>query len=335
MRGETGYSGGTGWTSPGSVRVFRSLVIAAFLGWAAESRGAERPRQARRQAAPSASECEGKAEEVFFADAFTALQGSRPDFGARGSAPTSKPGAAAADTGFQTNAGVRWSTLISEGTLTDEIEGLKSVAAAATSRPTDFKGGGYDRAREAFSSLALAFAVIAEHEQDIRWKHDAATARDLFAQIGFTCKVGTDQSLAEARLGVVDLESLLAGEGPRRQPGRDGAFRWSDVATRSALMKRLEAAEAAILAGVASGAEFADGGRVLHEAEIVAVIAEVIRMPEFEDHDDDTYRGCSERMRDAALKLRDACEKHDAEAARAASSLLKTSCDTCHRDYRG
>jgi len=61
----------------------------------------------------------------------------------------------------------------------------------------------------------------------------------------------------------------------------------------------------------------------------------VIRMPEFEDHDDDTYRGCSERMRDAALKLRDACEKHDAEAARAASSLLKTSCDTCHRDYRG
>jgi cytochrome c556 len=39
-------------------------------------------------------------------------------------------------------------------------------------------------------------------------------------------------------------------------------------------------------------------------------------------------------MRDAAARIREACEKKDYEAARAAASELKKSCDACHGDYR-
>jgi len=331
MAGEKGQFWGAGPSRSRGFGLLQAVAAMAACWVAFETPAGERPRPARRQAAPPPTVSDAGGADAFFSDAFATLRGDRPDFGPRTAAPQSQPARAT-----EAAAGFRWSNLVSEGTLTDEIKDLKGVAAAATSRPTEFKGGGYDRAREAFSTLALAFALLAEHDQDVRWQDDAATARDLFARIGFNCTVGTDQSLAEARLGLVDLESLLAGEGPRRQSDRDEDFRWSQVASRSALMKRLEAAEAAILGGLTGPQDTAaDGGRVLHEAEIVAAIAEVIRMPDFEDHDDETYRGYCEQMRDAAVKLRAACEKGDAEAARAASGLLKKSCDTCHGDYRG
>jgi len=64
------------------------------------------------------------------------------------------------------------------------------------------------------------------------------------------------------------------------------------------------------------------------------VIGEVIQQKDFEYHDDDTYRGYSAAMRDAAVEARDAVRKGNYEAARAAVGALKKSCDTCHGDYR-
>lgn len=333
--GEKGQSGGSGWSS---VRSFACilLVVAAATWSAAGTAGAERPEKARRRsAAPSALWDKGTAG-TFFDDAFSTLQGGRPEFRPRGTAPPGGPAGAAVEPAAGQAGRPKWSLLVSEGTLTDEIKDMKGVAAAATSRPTDFKAGGYDQAREAFATLALAFAVIADHDQDVRWKKDAATARDLFARIGFNCKVGTDQSLADARLGVIDLESLLDGGGPRRQSDRKDDFLWSQVADRPTLMQRLEAAEEAISRGLAAQADFEEHtGRLIHEAEIVATVGEVVRMPDFEDHDDDAYRGYCERMREAAVRLRDACAKQDYDAARTAAGELKKSCDACHGDYRG
>jgi cytochrome c556 len=107
------------------------------------------------------------------------------------------------------------------------------------------------------------------------------------------------------------------------------------VAGRPALMNRLEAAEAGIGAAVASKADFdRQVDRLLHDAEMVAAIGEAIQQPDFEYHDDDSYRGYSAGMRDAALRIRDACLKKNYEAARSAASELKKSCDACHGDYR-
>ena len=219
--------------------------------------------------------------------------------------------------------------------LTDEIKDMKGHVTAAAAQPSDFKGGGYEKARAAFSSLALSFGVIAAYDQTIRWKKDAATARDLFARVGFNCKVGTDQSFKETTARIADLETLLDGGTPQAPADRDEDFRWDQVAARPALMTRLGDAETAISAGLASSADFGrDLDRILHDAEMVAVIGEAIQQPNFEYHDDDTYRGHAAAMRDAAVKIRDACRKKDYVTARASASELKKSCDACHGDYR-
>jgi cytochrome c556 len=74
--------------------------------------------------------------------------------------------------------------------------------------------------------------------------------------------------------------------------------------------------------------------RFIHEAEIVAAIGEVIMQPDFECHDDATYRGFASTLRDAAAMARDAAQKNDFESARTAVGDLKKSCNACHGDYR-
>lgn len=317
----------------GQTTARHALILLATLAVVATGGAARADRAAKpvkRSAPPTGAWDKGTAG-TFFDDAFATLDGPRPAFASRSAAPVAAVAAATAPA----EGGFRWSTLVSEGTLTDEIKDMKAVVAAATARPADFKGGGYEQAREAFSSIALAFAVIAAYDQDVRWKKDAERARDLFARVGFNCKVGTDQSLAESKLGLADLEALLDGGAPERQADRDDDFRWSQVAGRPALMTRLEAAEAGVGARIASKAEFdRQIAALVHDAEMVAAIGEAIQQPDFEYHDDDTYRGYAAAMRDAALQLRAACDEKNYESARAAAGALKKSCDACHGDYR-
>jgi len=74
--------------------------------------------------------------------------------------------------------------------------------------------------------------------------------------------------------------------------------------------------------------------RILKKKGEKAVIGEVIQQSDFEFYDDETYRGYSSAMRDAAVQLRDAVQKGDYESARAGVGSLKKSCDACHGDYR-
>jgi hypothetical protein len=275
---------------------------------------------------------------LFAADAFVILGGPRPDLsGIRPAPPTAAPAAASAAAPAEPSAdGFKWSSLISEATLTDEIKDAKGRLATACGKLGDFKGGGYDKARRDFSAVALCFGLIAAYDQDIRWRRDAATARDLFARAGFNCKVGTDQSYTEAKARLDDLQSLLDGNAPQGKPERDDDFQWSKVVARPAIMSRLEGAEEAIRPAIASQAEFGSHiDRFVHAVEMVAAIGEVIIKPDFEDHDDDTYVGYAVAMRDAAVAARAAAERKDYEAARAAIGRLQKSCSDCHGDYRG
>jgi hypothetical protein len=289
-----------------------------------------------RRAAPRKAAWDRATLGVFRDDAFTELVGARPDFNAVASQPAAGAGgpvvgnAAAAGTGF------RWSTLVSEETLTDEVKDMKALLAQAVASPSAFKGGGYEKARDGFSAVALAFGVIAAYDQEIRWQKDAAAIRDLFARVGFNCKVGTDQSFGEAKLRVADLGELLDGTPPTARADRDEDFRWSQVAARPALMSRLEAADERLGAAISSAGGFEKALEQLrHDAEIVAAIGEAIRQPDYEYHDDQSYLGHAAAMRDAAVRARDAVKKKDYDAARSAVGDLKKSCDSCHGDFRG
>ena len=307
----------------------------AALGAPALPARAERGRPAERVRARPPASWDKATEAVFFADAFDTLDGARPDFAALATVGPPAPGPA--PTGAVPRpTGTAWSTLVAPDTIADEIKDMGRRVTAAVASASDFKGGGYDEARVGFSTIALMFAVTAEHDGDVRWKQQAERARDLFARVGSNCKVGTAQSFAEAKLRVDDLAALLDGNSIEAAAEREDDFTWSQVAGRPPLMSRLETADELAAAATASPDAFKkQAERLLHEVEVAAVIGEVIQRPDYEDHDDDTYRGYAAALRDAALDARKAVAAGDYDAARTAVGALKKSCDTCHGDYRG
>lgn len=318
-----------------------AVLIACATAWAlvpdaVEARFAK-PREIKRAAKPSTT-WDKTTSKLFLDDAFDSLEGDRPVFAAKASGaggPVQAASAAAAAGGQPAAGGFKWSTLISEESLTDEVKDAKAALAAAVASPSDFKGGGYNKARVGFSAIALAFGVIAAYDQDVRWKKDAETARDLFARVAVNCKVGTEQSLAESKLRVADLEAMLDGGSPQGKPDREEDFKWSQVAGRPALMSRLELAENAIKAATASSGDFKQAAdTLLREAEMMAAIGEAIQQGDYEYFDDDTYRGYASGMRDAAVSVREAVKKGDYEAARTATGEISKACSACHGDYR-
>ena len=314
------------------------VVMAAAATVVAEAQTLRRGATQIRRATPPKGSWDRSVEGTFFPDAFTTLVGPRPDFTARPSGGGSTGGSSGGSDGQTApqGGGFRWSGLVSEDTLTDEIKNMKDVVVEACATPSAFKGGGYDKARKGFSAIALAFAVVADYDGDVRWKKDAVTARDLFARAGFNCKVGTDQSFAEAKARIDDLNRMLQGSSPESRPERDEEFAWSQVAGRPALMSRLEEAQAALRPAAASAADFKRNVEAaLHAAEVMAVIGEIIQRRDYEYHDDQTYVGYSSEMRDAAAALRQACNDGNYEAAREAAGRIEKSCNACHGDYRG
>lgn len=324
----------------GQRRWLLGLLLAASVPvWTLATTPAEarfaKPREVRRAVMPS-KPWDKTTAKLFLDDAFGSLEGERPVFTASSSGAGGQVVPAPGAGGGQPSAGgFKWSGLISEESLTDEVKDSKATLTAAVGSPSDFKGGGYNKARVGFSSIALAFGVIAAYDQDIRWKKDAETARDLFARVAVNCKVGTEQSLAESKLRVADLEAMLDGGSPQGKPDREEDFKWSQVAGRPALMSRLENAENAMKAATASSGDFKQAAdTLLREAEMMAAIGEVIQQADYEYFDDDTYRGYASGMRDAAVSVREAVKKGDYEAARTATGEISKACSACHGDYR-
>ena len=265
----------------------------------------------------------------FFPDAFAELEGPRPDFS---KVPESAQ-AAATEAAATPPGGRSWSSLISGETLADEIKTMKLEIDKLVAKKRDFTGGGYLEARNNFSSIAASLAVIAVYDGDARWKESAARGRDRFAAVAFECNQGNDKSFAVATGGAEDLQKLVSGsrlEGPVAD-----TIDWGRIAARSPLMLRLGRAEKALIEISAAEASFGkDPERLLHEAEIVAMIGEYLPQPECDDYDDDTYRDYASTMRDAAVQTAAATRKGDFAAAQSAITALRKSCDTCHGDYR-
>ena len=229
-----------------------------------------------------------------------------------------------------------WSILVSPSTLEDEVKNLKPRLDNVVTTPGKFAGGGYIEARHHFTTLALIFGVISEYDDDVRWKRDAATARDLFAHTASIAKVGTIQVFNAAKQRKLDLGDLVRGA-RLTSPTSCQTNNWSDVVDRPPLMIRLElAVDERLAKWTATVNELrANRDRLVHESEIAAIIAESLTREGMEDSDDDDYAEYCRQLKEAARQVIDAAKQQDHIKARQAVGAMKQSCDECHETYRG
>ena len=279
---------------------------------------------------------------TFFDSVDEAIRGERPRLGQATSAPSRVAGSpTAGSTATASAASVGgggaslFTKLISPGSLEDEIKRVRLEFDGAVSTPAAFKGGDYQRARLHLTTLATLFAVIVEHEGEVRWKKDAAAARDLLARSAANCKSGSLQVFNETKLRRADLEDLVSGSGlASRQAEAEND--WSMIADRVPLMQYAEQLLEGPLKEGSRNAETvqAKADVLRRSAEVMAIVAQVLRTEGLTDADDADYAELCDELIEASRGVTLALDQGDPTAVGRAVAAIQQSCNKCHENYR-
>ncbi|WP_237607180.1 cytochrome c [Roseimaritima sediminicola] len=281
-------------------------------------------------------------DSVFYENLGDAVRATRPSVDELHSggaaamvAAQAADGGTAAEGGAAETASEGWSQLISPVSLEDEIKRLKLKFDEIVTTPGPFKSGGYQDARVNLSILAMLFAVISEYDGDVRWKEESAAARDLLARTAFNSKAGSIQVYNEAKLRKADLQDIVSGAGLNSRDAEDGND-WVMIVDRSPLMEYLDFAlyEQMSPGSNTPAAVAANADSLRRYAEMVALVGEVLTKEGMDDADDEDYQLLSKAMTNAALDVRAALEREDAEGVGVAIGAIEQSCSACHEQFR-
>ncbi|WP_425395505.1 hypothetical protein [Aeoliella sp.] len=275
--------------------------------------------------------------EVFFDDAAQQLVGGRPDYGevaaARVAAASGGSTSSGGDSGGSGD--YAWSKLVDADTLETEIKRQLTPMQPLVATPAAFKGGGYRDCRNRFTWLATLFTVAGDYDGRVRWQDTATALGQLYGRAGANCKVGTDQSFRESQLRVQDLADLVRGGRPDAPEAKPDVG-WDQIADRSPLMRRMESCLGEGISPKASDRRALSNNSedLRHEAQLMALMAEVIMQPGFDYADDESYRNHSTQLRDASVALTQAIDLENFEAAREAIGNMQKACSNCHDEWR-
>jgi cytochrome c556 len=276
---------------------------------------------------------------IFFDKLSDAIRGQRPTLWSLRNANSPATGTTTANSGDSNRdqpsvGGDRWTGLIEPGSIEDEVKKVKLHFDSVVTTPSAFNSGGYQEARLDLTVLATLFAVIHEHGGEIRWKKQAASARDSLARTAFNCKAGSTQVYNEAKLRKGDLQDLVSGSGLSAQDG-ETASDWSKIADRAPLMQYAESLIEALedaTNDAASAKQEVD--LIRRNAELIAVLGEALSQDGMDDADDEDYAKLSRAMSGSATDLVTAIETAELKEIQSAVGAIRRRCDACHEQYR-
>ena len=277
-----------------------------------------------------------KMKAIFFADINDAFRGEAPTIesvratAAAVVAPTAgTTGGATAPVGNNL-----WASLISPQSLEDEVKRIKLEYDGVVTTPGAFNSGGYLDARLHLTVLASLFAVINQHPGEVRWKDQAAAARDLISRTAFNCKAGSTQVYNEAKLRKGDLQDLVAGSGLGSKDAEEETD-WTMIADRSPLMEYGELLIDALEDGARDeGTIKKETDLVKRNSELLALLGEILTQEGMDDADDDDYAKLSRDMAEDGKAVTAALGRGDFDAVRLGVSKIRQKCDACHEQYR-
>ncbi|WP_168563982.1 cytochrome c [Crateriforma spongiae] len=273
---------------------------------------------------------------VFFESLDDAIRGQRPKLGEMGTGPSIAKSTAtdrSADSGNDDGKSV-WNVGADAVSLEDEIKRVRLRFEQGITTPGAFRSGGYQDARLDLTVLATWFAVINEFEGDVRWKDDAAVARDVLARTARNTQSGTIQVYNEVKKRAADLQDLVSGSGlaaAKADPDND----WATIADRVPLMTYAEQLLDDLsdaTSDVATAKEEAE--LVSRNADLIALLGVVLTREGLDEADDPDYVELADAMTDAARSVKQAIRQDRLSDLRSAVGEISKTCANCHEQYR-
>lgn len=281
--------------------------------------------------------------DAFFDDARTHLVGERPSLAAQSERMTATP---AQSTGQPSAGSANWSQLVRAETLTSEIKRLNNDLNTALKLSKSNRGGGILEVRRKLGMLTVLFEVVAKFDlnetglDDLdlirRWQRSAQFLRSQIFQAHQECKAGKTQGLAATKDVLASLGDLLRGQAPTGEAATT-ADDPAQVVELPVVMQCMEVLlKEQLSPALANVKELRKRAlKTAEQAQLLAVLAEVIQQQGYEYADDDTYLDESLQLREAARELSQAAQDKNYEAARAAAARVGKACSNCHEGYRG
>ena len=299
------------------------ILICCFTGsfavWAEESGPRAKP-----------PEWPQEVRDVFFEDVRKVLVGKRPDFGAQPQAVV--------DGKVKSEGGENqiWSKLIDEDSLTSEIKRTVNRVAEATTQVGKFKSEGYRGCQQDLQLLAIWLRVVSEFDEEIRWQGDAEQLASYLLTVAAKCEEGDDESLLAAREASEILTEMLRGQ-LGELPSSELLDAEEESESLNSLMQRMkESAENKIELATASAREFRKGRyEMVHEGQVLAVLAKVMGQESYGYSDEETYLDYAQQLQEAAVELHGAASEGDFLRVQQAGERVNDACVRCHEDYRG
>jgi len=323
-----------------AARIAVVLACVTLLGVTLVPAQGTRKAPRRREAPPPSFSVEER--QLFFADVAAKLGSGGPPLAKEettttgsGSTPVANSDAPAAQPVVAAEGKGNWERWIRPESLQDEITAQVAALGAAVKTPTAFKSGGFRAARVSLSVLATLFSVVAEYPGEVRFKEQAAALVPAISRAGFNCKVGSDPAYREARLRWEDLSELVRG-GRVEAPAGITAGDWENVADRAPLMTRMEQS---LRERFGEGSANRDAleqeqEKLLVEAEVLAVLAQVIQSPRYEFAEEASYQRMAGELQQAAEDLAEAIRAKNVDQVQTSLRQVNKACDTCHGDFR-
>jgi hypothetical protein len=267
-------------------------------------------------------------KSVFFDDARKALSGPRPTASEQIEETARSPNEAKTTS-------VHWQELIDRDTLTAEVKRIVNNLPSLTKNPALFKASKHNDCRRELTMLAALFKVIAEYPTDVRWKSNALDMVRRCVSAAESCDDVSENSLAIVEETHAMLEELLRGQ--TLDPNNVNSGEAANIPAFAPLMKRMElATEDTLPPQLVKEREFRKSApSIAEDAQLLAMLSELIRDETYGYADDEAYQGHADRLRDAAVRLRSAATEQDFVKAVEAAAGVSQSCANCHADYRG
>lgn len=271
---------------------------------------------------------------IYFGSVFDeAIQGDRPTVVA---GPVNNPKDPLVGSQGSSNStdGFAWSDYISGDVIETEIKRLQKLVAQQVTSPGKYKTE-YQQARYSFQMLSMLFAIIVEHDEDVRWKRVANLAQPSFAKAAKNARRGDADSYNYAVARRDDLAELIRGGNMTSNEKVAEAIVWGDTVGRSPLMKRLQDTMDRVKPWLSTRDEFtANQEEILHEASLLAAMSEVLAKETMEDAEEEDYVAHAVNMSAAARLMMSNTLSNNYDLVSEGFNQASQACSDCHDEWR-
>jgi hypothetical protein len=231
-----------------------------------------------------------------------------------------------------------WNELLPMEELQGEIKSIRNNLNKSMTNQGTYNSNFKAIAMDGAEMAALA-GIVQRHSESLTWKDKAQYARDFGAQLNQSATGLGKDNFEKARAAFQRLCSVLDGSIPADAGDIPDTRPFQEVASRKALMKRIEKAKDMLKQDVNTEAKFKSmSSQVKHEAAIISALATVITTDGYEyttedEYQQDEYQQHAKSLIEGAREASSASQDESYDRFKQAVDRVNKSCTDCHATY--